>query len=1004
MLTANRFTAFLAGGLLGLGTTASAQDIDLFMTAGAEAASPNVLIIIDNSANWNADIGGITQETMNRGALTSVLTQDDDLLGEIRVGLTQFSRGNQPRGGKILSHVRLLDEAYQTDLAWLLDKDNEGDRLGEDGPGALRQTNNAPYAMTLHESYLYFGGKPPHSGTQDGDHDPAAISGSVYNSPAVDNCGRNYVIVIGNGAPDSGEDNPAESRLSALGGVRSDDPISLDPSNFESNWSDEFARFMAGTDVVPDSIREGNQNVISYVIDVYNPDVNQTRTFRAARAWMRSIARWGDGRYFAAHSEADIRAALKAILEELLAVNSVFASSTLPVSVNVRGTNLNQVYMGVFRPDTDSRTRWMGNLKLYQLQADSDTGTLFLADRDGNRADSPTTGFITSTATSFWTTGSDYWAFDPRGTPPSESDAPDGEVVEKGGAGQRQREAYENNLGSRQVFTCTGADCGPGARLANFPLEESHLDADLIDWVRGANNAEDPDDEDTRAEDSNVRPSIHGDVLHSRPAVVNMEGSEDSDVYVFYGANDGHFRAIQGGRGDGDGVELWSFIPEEFLDELDALRQNDETGTDNKRYFVDGSIGQFREREGVAGATEDRIWLFPSMRRGGRLLYALDVTDPHDPRLLWRRSHEDPGFGELGQTWSMPTPTRICDPFAAECTSEDYLPVVIFGAGYDAEIEDQGITDASRTMGRGIFVVNAETGDLIWQAGPESTSAPFNTVVPDMQYSIPSDPTILDTNDNGRADRIYVGDTGGNVWRVDIHDPDPSNWAVHHMAAFGLDQKFLYRPDVVYSKPEYDAVLIGSGNREDPFDTEVTNHFYMIKDYARGLTGGGDTRYDRSDLYDATDNLIQDGTEDQQIAAANELADADGWFIRMENPGEKVVTNATTVNKTTFFNTSQPPPADPGSCVNNLGIARNYMVDFSDATATQGPDNLSKRDRFKEAVGGGFPPSPVPVVVEIDGRYYEAVISGTQVHMAPGDPLDHRFRIWWNKQMDEVDG
>jgi hypothetical protein len=35
-------------------------------------------------------------------------------------------------------------------------------------------------------------------------------------------------------------------------------------------------------------------------------------------------------------------------------VNSVFASSTLPVSVNVRGAFLNQVYMGVFRPDANS--------------------------------------------------------------------------------------------------------------------------------------------------------------------------------------------------------------------------------------------------------------------------------------------------------------------------------------------------------------------------------------------------------------------------------------------------------------------------------------------------------------------------------------------------------------------------------------------------------------------------------------------------------------------------
>ena len=65
----------------------------------------------------------------------------------------------------------------------------------------------------------------------------------------------------------------------------------------------------------------------------------------------------GKGKYFAVtdtSSTAQLTGFLQTILQEVQAVNSVFASTTLPVSVNVRGTNLNQVYIGVFRPD---RTR-----------------------------------------------------------------------------------------------------------------------------------------------------------------------------------------------------------------------------------------------------------------------------------------------------------------------------------------------------------------------------------------------------------------------------------------------------------------------------------------------------------------------------------------------------------------------------------------------------------------------------------------------------------------------
>ena len=57
--------------------------------------------------------------------------------------------------------------------------------------------------------------------------------------------------------------------------------------------------------------------------------------------------------------------ALNAIFNEIQAVNSVFAATTLPVSANVQGTHVNQVYVGVFRPDANKAPRWLGNLKMY---------------------------------------------------------------------------------------------------------------------------------------------------------------------------------------------------------------------------------------------------------------------------------------------------------------------------------------------------------------------------------------------------------------------------------------------------------------------------------------------------------------------------------------------------------------------------------------------------------------------------------------------------------------
>ena len=56
----------------------------------------------------------------------------------------------------------------------------------------------------------------------------------------------------------------------------------------------------------------------------------------------------------------------------------------------------------------------------------------------------------------------------------------------------------------------------------------------LIDWLVGTDNA---DDERGPGGNVTVRPSVHGDVLHSRPAVINYGDSRGTAV--FYGANDG---------------------------------------------------------------------------------------------------------------------------------------------------------------------------------------------------------------------------------------------------------------------------------------------------------------------------------------------------------------------------------------------------------------------------------------------------------------------------------
>ncbi len=994
-------------GTLVLSAASRAEDIDLFLENQASSVgTPNVLLGIDNSANWNANLyqledgTKVTKKSAVHDALYRAFTSAS-FRNRLQAGLMLFASGNSPKGSKIFAGVKKLDETYQNTLASMVYDADSNELL----PG----TNNAPYALSVNEAYRYFAGLSPRSGLQDGNHDHSAVgSDGNYISPAHDPdnvCANNYLIIIGNGGPDSGENNEAESVLSTLGGKLRTDPIPLTPKNYESNWADEFARFLTSVDV---SDEDGTQFVTTYVIDVFDPDEVKTLGDRAERAFLWSIADSGRGRYFAAKNADEILLALQSIIDEIQAINSVFASTTLPVSVNVRGTNLNQVYMGVFRPDANALPRWFGNLKLYQLAVHESSDTVFLADRNNNPAENQSTGFIVNDAVSFWTTPSTYWEFSPRGSPASASDSPDGEVVEKGAAAQKLRARTT----TRNIYTCAGS-CTSGSALSGMPFASSNSAitttalgadstterADIINWVRGDDNKS---DENNNGALDDMRASVHGDVLHSRPAVINFnrDGAGNGDILVFYGANDGVFRALKGGKDESDGGELWGFVPEEFFGKLKRLRDNTtDVLTQQKPYFVDGNIGVYQHDangDGQLIATDgDKVHLFLSMRRGGRLLYALDVSNPDAPRLLWRRDNNSTGYGELGQTWSEPRFARI----NLNGTSKN---VVIFGAGYDPDANDVHPAGTA-TMGRGIFIVDAATGSVIWQAGPSPTGATYNHTVSGMTYSIPSDVTAVnrDGDIHGYVDRLYVGDTGGNLWRVDLSDPNPSNWRVDRFGAVGGGRKFLYPPDVVYGSDVnglYDAILIGSGDREHPFDTSVVNRFYMFKD--RGPSS--DWPLTESALYDATANLIQDGNDTEQQVARAALNGANGWYITLGS-GEKVVGNAVTLSGTTFFNTSQPSPSEAGVCSSNLGTARNYAVSYEDATATtelNGIAGLTVADRSSEHAGGGFPPSPVPVIVDIDGKKHQAVVSGTKVMSPPQLKLEARSRIYWYKSID----
>ena len=126
-----------------------------------------------------------------------------------------------------------------------------------------------------------------------------------------------------------------------------------------------------------------------------------------------------------------------------------------------------------------------------------------------------------------------------------------------------------------------------------------------------------------------MRPSVHGDVVHSRPVAINF-GTDAAPrswcstaamtVCCAPSTATGHSRIGSVAAGD----ELWSFMPPEFYTHQAAARQHVASQTPAsagtpKTYGIDGPMTAYKT------ATGD-VWIFATMRRGGRVLYAFKVN------------------------------------------------------------------------------------------------------------------------------------------------------------------------------------------------------------------------------------------------------------------------------------------------------------------------------------------------------------------------------------------
>ncbi|WP_246237612.1 pilus assembly protein [Caldichromatium japonicum] len=444
----------------------------------------------------------------------------------------------------------------------------------------------------------------------------------------------------------------------------------------------------------------------------------------------------------------------------------------------------------------------------------------------------------------------------------------------------------------------------------------------VLQYLRGVRTEEQPNGTLRTRQIDNVL----GDIVHSAPFYV-----KDTDT-VYIGANDGMLHAFNASSG----AELFAYIPSALISKLKNLSQ---PGYKHD-YYVDGEIAVSTLAQTMNN------FLVMTLGRGGKGLFALDVTDPASfgpGNFKWSY------FNTSDQTLGL----MIGRPVIAKMNNGDWA--VILGNGYNS------------TAGKAaLYIFKLNDGSLL--AKIDTGVAGDNGL---------ATPGTFDADNDGDIDVIYAGDLKGNIWKFDVSTSNPNQW----------DSAFKQG-----STPQPFFVARDSSNNPQPITAQITVAIDYLKgdpNFGKRFIFFGTGSYFHSD--DPTNTQRQSWygliDEDTQISGRSELtqrsieeegtlsgspvrtfADAQagdmvgkkGWYLDFTTQaGERIVTASKLYRliHPTLIASSIIPIDDP--CVPGGKGYVNFINPFTGARLKIGVVDVNQSggtddDKLNDAFVGGF--------------------------------------------------
>ena len=432
-------------------------------------------------------------------------------------------------------------------------------------------------------------------------------------------------------------------------------------------------------------------------------------------------------------------------------------------------------------------------------------------------------------------------------------------------------------------------DSGTDVFSVNFsPRQQAFLNTDpgsntadgrgdfRVDYLRGDNSNEGSNGFNWRS-----RASALGDFVNSSAVYVSIPttfvNGSDYATYatnvatrtpmLYAGSNNGMLHAFNadansnGTAKTDSGKEVFAYVPSAVYSNLNKLSWTNYA----HRYFVDSTpvVADAQLTTGCSsGSDTNKCWrtiLAGGLGAGGQGVYALNITDPStfasataSSLLLWEFTDRDDA--DLGYTFAQ--------PYIAKMNNGKWA--VIIGNGYNSTDGDNDVGNVNRLgSGRAYLYILYLDGPGVDISGRGNTWT-LNTHYRKIELKSPTEATTtaknglstangIDYNNDGTVDYLYAGDRHGNLWKIDVSDTDPANWA----SDFGTtaDPTPLFTAVTADNTPVAQQtttsplvsrhpnggfmVLFGTGSYVDQSDTTPpfsTNSFYGIWDKNDGTT------------------------------------------------------------------------------------------------------------------------------------------------------------------------